>query len=293
MQLLVLTKSEKHNGFCVAGLPIQKYRMRNGRLNWIRLIGNNEHFELKSRDITYSDGSLCKPLDVIEVDAVRMCHGVKLNGLHYPDELYYIQPENYLVRSIFRKIRVMDINKLFGAGHEICEEPATIFGNEARYLTPDQAMVNNCSLVMIKTQKVIMYKRNTEDRHFSACFSYNGKEYRNITVTDPDYLPRNDKDTAVLRGDTYIILSLGERYINRYTNEPGHYKLIAKIFNVAYMFDRFYHLYSDCFPMNRYLGSLRESGLPVSLTCGLREKIEAVAQINGVQLCSTCDQRFN
>lgn len=88
-KVIVLTKSDKNGGYCVAGIDVDK-----GRL--IRLVSEDKStdYALTDDDITYQDGTVMKPMDMIEVKLVGKQHSQN-------------QPENYTIDDLeyFKKIR--------------------------------------------------------------------------------------------------------------------------------------------------------------------------------------------
>lgn len=66
--IIILTKSIKHGGFCVAGIDTD-----NGE--WIRLISsdaNSEH-AVPYQDMVCEDGNEVEVLDLVEVDIISAC----------------------------------------------------------------------------------------------------------------------------------------------------------------------------------------------------------------------------
>jgi hypothetical protein len=79
VELVILTKSSKNKGYCVAGIDI-----KSGQ--WIRLTSDNEssHGALFTNNMQYEDKTICQILDVVRVKIV------KRNPVEY-------QPENILI----------------------------------------------------------------------------------------------------------------------------------------------------------------------------------------------------
>ena len=63
--VLILTKSAKTGGYCVAGIDVNTRQ-------WIRLVTDNEevHHSLTDENMVCSNGRVCDKLDVVEVDFI-------------------------------------------------------------------------------------------------------------------------------------------------------------------------------------------------------------------------------
>ncbi len=275
MQIVLLTISDKHNdkydntktikegGYCVAGFEI------GNPSKWIRLIGAHDHYKITNAEAVYEDGSLCQPLDVIEVDAVAFTEEYWQAGnaggwgtpgeptvvfQDYPQNLSQIQSENYYTSGKFRFVRKMKVEE-FLTYYPACNDPF-IFGDQKDYLTIDEAIAQGRSLSFVKVDHLelspqLKYGSTTEYKsHYKASFIYNGNQYTNITVTDPDYAAELTNFDGFLFGDTYLVMSLGEEFNSR------HYKLVAKIFEVVYTIENnsfnYFHAYRDCRYLQRY-----------------------------------------
>ena len=64
-EVAILTRSSKFRGYCVAGIDLNTGE-------WVRFVSNDTqtHGALSRSDITYEDGSICNPLDIVLVDVV-------------------------------------------------------------------------------------------------------------------------------------------------------------------------------------------------------------------------------
>lgn len=241
LEILVLAVSEKHCGYCVAGLNLATYNLENKhKPEWIRLIGNHESFELTKNEIVYMSHEniekTCKPLDIIKVKAIKMTpyiHKSLLNEYKkYEEEsMFCIQPENYVVAGKFEFVDEISVNKFLR--NVTLDNNKYIFGNRKKCLSPEDAIMNNMSLTIVKVENLrlfpkMKYWKNEYYSRYRASFYYNGQYYDDISVTDPDYIVNSqDQNPEELEfcNDTYLVVSLGE-YFNGY-----HYKIIAKIFD--------------------------------------------------------------
>ena len=292
MRVIILTRSDKHRfnkdgtekaegGFCVAGV------LEDDPAKWVRLIGSHEYGKITYDEARYADGTLCEPLDIIDVDACLIDTSVRdsltaqrLPGFeNYPIELLDVQPENYLVSGRFQLVRQISIDDFLAlTPTSTCPY---IFSNTSSSLSVSEAITNHCSLVMVKVDHLELYPQDEFKAHYKARFRYQGQEYDDITVTDPDYAAGLSDFARLVFGDTYLVISVGEKFRDRHYRDR-HYKLIAKIFRVVYTIPNnrfgFFHSYRDC----RYLKAYTD------VTRALWQ--ELIDQ--GLKECNVCKERL-
>lgn len=312
MYLLVLAKSDKNQGWCIAGIEIVQgtggfvTRRYNNKPVWVRILGNHENFEVTRDEAKYDNGEDVQVFDVVEVNAEKITRAncTRLASFAYPENLFAIQPENYMAldsvsnisNHIFRKVARYEITSgLFSfISENLLDEPELLYQNTDTSLTVDEAVRNNKSLIMIRVKDFVMRRklkyRSTEyEKHYRASFSYNGNSYTDISVTDPDYEPENFTDMIPPKfpGDTFLLISVAGEFYREGMNAPKHFKIIGKVFSVAYKVNSKYHLTCDCLRLANYLEHLNQRNEQYQLVCDLRRNIEAE---NGVSLCETCER---
>ena len=244
-----LVQDKYHNeypegGFCVAGVE------EGERDSFVRLIGNHDSYKITYNELTYRDGTICEPLDIIEVEGDFASDLTKAKNTLVDSEGFYelddVQPENFLVKNKpFKYIESLSFNDIVETVKE--EENSYIFTDKYDYLTVDEAEDNNYSLTLCEVTNLKLYpqkKYGSFKKHFKAKFIFNGEEYDNITVTDPEYYPEDYDYDEYIVGDAYLFLSVGEKF-NGY-----HYKLIAKIFESVYEAEnnylKYFHIDKKC-----------------------------------------------
>jgi hypothetical protein len=201
MEVVILTKSSKNKGYCVAGIDL------NNR-QWVRLVSDDKesHGSLFNKDMRYEDNTYCKVLDSVRVPIIQKAPTA-------------YQPENVLIdKTVFWKkigrLSIHDVLKLHPA-----EKHIYLLGNEWPYITQEKVAAVGHSLVLIEVANVAI--AHTESRKAKAKFQYGLKIYENMSVTDPDfYLSEQTIKHAVL------VLSLPDIP----HNEKYYNKFIAKIF---------------------------------------------------------------
>jgi len=292
-EILVLACSDKHKhpeygGYCVGGVDL------NDSKKWIRLIGLNDKFNITNRELYYDEKSRCVPLDVIGVNVSRpeadgegwskSEHEFKRN---YPSDLYIIQPENHIVRGKLKFIRKATIEEALNAAELYCGK--NIYLNNEKRLSIEEAKINQSSLLLVKVDGLKLYSEDDMNggykRHYKTSFHYQGKLYKGITCTDPDYMANIEKYNEITFGDSYLVISLGEAF------KGYHYKLIAKVFPLSYTIENnklnVYHTRIDCDYLKKYKYKVKRELIEVACQRGLkeckkcRERVEKASNENG------------
>ena len=207
--VIVLTKSSKYGGYCVAGLDYQTGE-------WIRLVSDDEekHGTLSDADIQYEDGSSCEPCDLVKVEVIAAC---PLKN----------QPENVLIDKgyYWKYVRKCSIQEIIGL-----HPPGTtgsIFGDTHYYVTDDHIDDIGCSLVYVRVNDLVISQvvNSNGKPKTKAAFTYCRRYYQNMAVTDPMYYRVPDQ-TSIKHA--IIVVSLPDS-----PYPPGqYYKFVAQIYPV-------------------------------------------------------------
>ena len=264
MKLVILAVSDKHKedvsgGYCVAGI---QYDFPH---KWVRLVGKHDSFKLTNSEAVYKNGerrgTLCQPLDIVEVEASLVDLGFLNRGIlkGYPTNLLYVQPENYYIHRELHFLRKMSIEELLNiVPLEMSDE---VLGSDRHFLTLEEAVKLKKSLTIVKVDNLELYPQRSfyngrYKEHYKARFTYKGKTYENISVTDPEYAAGLTDYSELTFGDTYLVMSIGEEFRN------CHYKIIARIFEVVYTIEnnnlKYFHAYRDCKYLARYNTVIRD-----------------------------------
>ena len=232
IELIVLTKSDKLNNYCVAGI-------KTDGGEWIRL--ENESVSghgLSLADITYSDGSVLKELDVVAVECEKAPNTIALPGFEpYGDsddaidlEISY-QPENYYIDASIglQKIRT-------ATWEEVLRLHPTETKNYILACTNDRMTLDKANNLHVPRSLQFVQVSNlrigtsTEKKHPKAEFDYMNRDgnalHYCLTVTDPDYVGQGvelNYDSAKL------ILSLGLPFAGTSGDDLYCFLLIAKV----------------------------------------------------------------
>lgn len=195
--IIILTKSIKHGGFCVAGIDTD-----NGE--WIRLISsdaNSEH-AVPYQDMVCEDGNEVEVLDLVEVDIISAC----------PSR---VQPENYLYNENvkWKRIRTSNINEVIDI-HGI-DNPQYVFGNSDAKLTDDNIHLARRSLLLLEVENPMYFiKTFPNGKKVQLNFTYNGYMYRYLKVTQQDiYNYYMNQPDGIYNADTNLfVFSLTDKY---------------------------------------------------------------------------------
>ena len=171
IRFLVMTKSSKNRGFCVAGFDIDTGE-------WIRLVSNDieKHGALSYKHMAISGTRQCSVGEVIDVCVIAPIPSL-------------CQTENMLISD-------MEQIKLLGrcTNNQICaihplEKPTHIFLNEKSYLTEEEISKLKRSLHFVEVLNLqLSLKPSTSGKMKSkASFTYNNVRYNDISMTDPEF----------------------------------------------------------------------------------------------------------
>ncbi|MCT4605741.1 MAG: hypothetical protein N4A64_06485 [Marinisporobacter sp.] len=211
-EVLILTKSDKNGGYCVAGVDRE-----NGK--FIRLVSDDTETEyaLSKYDIEYDDHTELEVMDIIKVK------------LKEKQECWY-QPENYIIdrEYYFLKIAKTNIQEI---KNYIMTEPYIFYNSDK---SVDETIIKNqlnkYSLIMFRVDKLNLWKNKYKDRKIMASFDYNGESYSFIKITDSNlteiYYDKVSKCAPrpfVIEG-AILVMSLAGSH-----SDGRHYKLIANI----------------------------------------------------------------
>lgn len=215
--VLVLTKSKKYKGYCIAGIDIE-----NG--NWIRL-NHSGHPMIEIENFTDCKGQEPEVLDTIRVNTL-------------PGSYDILQPENVYIDNTPLEILAEDYTGLI---HQRIKKDAdchhVIFHDTSFKITDEKLKSvdpkDNYSLIIIEPKDFVIKK--VAENKIHAAFSYKDKCYWDFRITDLNFLNRFKElsigKNVLAKQQYYIVLSLGTNFYNEINQEEEHYKLVAAIIN--------------------------------------------------------------
>lgn len=214
-KIIILTKSEKNGGYCVAGIDLETKE-------FIRLVSEDtgSKYALQKDDITYKDDSEVEILDMVNVI---------LNG---EQDLWY-QPENYIIDDKFRfkKVGRATIENILECANL---EQNIFYDTENSILDSELKEKDNIyTLTLIEPQvfKVRMHNNEHGKKRLKASILYNNEWYNNLIITDLDFIDkyydevRSSYDQSINLNNVLVTISLGEPN----PKDSKHYKLIASV----------------------------------------------------------------
>lgn len=205
MDLMILAKSDKHNGCCVAGI--------NKVGKFVRLVRDKEGHALEKSQCKF------KKLDILTVEA----H-------HAPLEF---QKENYILSRLINTYRS---SVSIGDLKVFVQNPLFIFSNTNPWLDENEMNRQKSTFVFARVNNLYIF-RNDEGK-YKADFTYNNQEYKGFSITDPEFKLECRK---IL--NAYVLVSLPSLPYNKYGKEL-YYKFICAVYPIkksekSYLFDSY------------------------------------------------------
>ena len=234
--ILLLTKSKKKNGLCVAGINTQ-----NGE--WIRLnIKKEESVPIPS--FKYADGEVPEILDTIQIDVVGICP----TDVH-PEDVFY-DPKSlskvHICNQKLLKKRICKDSSLhkyvyYDDSHRLIDDDFPDIGEEGAY-----------SLMAVVPEKLTLAK--VEEKKILADFDYNNVHYSGLRVTDLELIKNYSQYDVgtIIEADEKVclIISLGEKFHNNVKDRDEYYKLVASIIDISDLSEEPIHRSGDSKPDN-------------------------------------------
>lgn len=208
-KIIILTKSKKHSGYCVAGIDYETGE-------WIRLVSSDLETEgaVPWEDLQYSNGETLEVYDIIMCRLLRKCGTI-------------VQPENCLYDETvkWKKVGKSNLDEVIKIhGYDSVEY---VFENEDTKLPADWIFSGNPSLCLLKVKDASIWVKTFEDKKISLNFTYDGIQYKYMSISQIDLLNyyRNKTDASYPLGTVTVVFSLTDKY---YWNGK-YYKVVAQI----------------------------------------------------------------
>lgn len=203
VEALLLSSSAKHGGNCVSGV-----RLDTGEL--IRFVSEDQGTmgALTDWDMRCADGYLCRPYDIVKVPMIG-----PVPTRH--------QPENWLIDRNRYWERISTLTPERTAELAPVTTPDKIFGTRGICLTEKFYPDRSLELIEVEDLKLV----REPEKKAKATFTYNGVEYRKMSMTDREYYRVPD---GTRTGRAVLLLSLpDDDYDGKY------FKFVAKIIRVG------------------------------------------------------------
>lgn len=209
-ELIILTKSAKHGGYCVAGI-----NPHNGK--WYRLVTNDKdkHGALSLGDMKTAKGEVIIPLDHVFVTDAENVGGK-------------IQTENYLIQDqpSLRYIRHESLKNVLRIHPS--ENAETVFygDHHCMYGCIDE-IGHSLELHCVKDLKITAVQVSDKIKT-KADFVLNGKRLENYAVTDPNFFLKAGEVVKI--PEACLVFSIAD---DEWCRQNGYYKYIAAIYDLA------------------------------------------------------------
>ena len=204
-EIIILTKSAKINGFCVAGIDIH-----NGE--WIRLVSeDNEAGEgaVLRKDLLYNDYSEAQIFDIIEV-----------NGYNSPTNA---QKENFIYNGKWNKIGTGSLQNVISK----CSCNRFIFGSTSATLNESEITGESLLLAIIDNITIDVYVNDFGKKKFKINFTCNGSKYDGINLSDIELKNQCSRvGKYSIDGQHYAVFSI----TGKFRETELYYKMLAKLY---------------------------------------------------------------
>lgn len=190
---MVLAKSDKNNGFCVAGVT------KTGK--FVRLVKDFEGSALNKEQCKFNKTDLL----TVSVLPAPLVH----------------QKENCVLSRIINQVKTnVTIKDLM----VYTQNPEFIFSNTNPWLTEEEINNQKTSFLFVEVSELLIYE-NKEGKH-KCDFIYNNNNYKGFSMTDPEFKFRNKRISEAL-----IWVSLPNAPYNKYGNDL-YYKFVCAVYPV-------------------------------------------------------------
>ena len=205
VRLVILAKSYKQGGYCVAGL-----NLFNGE--WVRLVSSRGNDNAISKYSMDSRSINC--LDIVDVDLIE----------HVP---LACQKENFRVYEGTGIIKTGKLDLEDVVNEMNLDKPNYIFANSDKYIFDREVKELKRSLLFVKVSNFWVTARKNSEREkpkFKCSFSYNNTHYSNLSLTDPNFCTL-DKVGKLIRSAALVISLPSKPY-----DDGAYYKFVSSVF---------------------------------------------------------------
>lgn len=206
--IIILTKSDKRAGYCVAGID-------KSTGEWIRLVSSNSAAEhaVPGNHLFCDDGKIVDIYDIVEIEIKKAV----------PTD---VQPENYLYDEDIDwkkkgKSNLREVLQIHGY-----DNTEYIFGNTDNRLTQDEVHLAEKSLLLLRVDEPVYFVKCFPERTvLQLNFKYNSIQYSYFKVTQSDLKEQyNDyKDGRYQTKTDVFVFSLTDRF-----KDGRYYKVVAQ-----------------------------------------------------------------
>lgn len=194
---LVLTKSAKNSGICVAGIDM-------ATMNLVRLVSDETGTQILKESFYYN-GKEINALDVIDVEVI--------------DSPLRIQIENKILKRIIKYRKHLSENELISITRHI--HNGKLLNNTLNTFSKYDDNCRGSLMLLVVKNLATSIKSFGEKKRTKAIFQYQGTTFENFSVTDFDYFQEE-----VYIKHCVIVISMSEK---PYKVDGLYHYFIAKI----------------------------------------------------------------
>ncbi len=235
--VVVLAKSNKCNGYCIAGREVYSDKGHHSLGAWVRLVSSDKSSNgaIFDRHFNETNG---EPINVLDIVHVPVKRGNAEPG--QPDNILIDESDKWTVRGkVAGKELTCFIDKpthLWQQGN-IASHVVSSLADDVNHVPQSLYLIKPDDLVFKLSHDMNEYTGRF-DRKIRVSFRYNNQQYCNLAMTDPkvkrmlsrQYPSQGSeaKLVTLLKGDNYYLcVSLGPRF----GVKQLHYKIVATVFD--------------------------------------------------------------
>ena len=210
MNAIILTRSGKYGGACVAGIDLETN-------TFVRFVGE----AYTAKEIPFSDIRGINELDIVEVKTIRRCP-------------IGPQTENILVpRAAFcKKDKYSGTIEDLQASILYPDDPSLLETTDNRLKTVD-CFQHSLEMVLVRNLLLKKYIKPYDNCLTTrASFSIGSLYYDDFRVTDFKYDLRESEDESIMIPYAAVVLSIPKNGFSVNGIDMGYYKFIASIFPI-------------------------------------------------------------
>lgn len=205
-EIIILTKSDKRMGYCVAGIDRQTGE-------WIRVVSSNAatEYAVAERDLICDNRQRVDIYDIVEIDFIRAVPTA-------------VQPENYLYNEKvrWRKKGKSNLEQVLHIhGYDAADY---VFGNTANRLEEDEVSLAGQSLLLLNVEKPIYDVKHFPERTvLQLNFRYKNNSYSFFKITQKELKEKYTVEGRYSTGTNVFVFSLTDKY-----KDGRYYKVVAQ-----------------------------------------------------------------
>lgn len=207
-EIIILTKSDKRAGYCVAGIDKETGE-------WIRIISSNRMTEhaVPETDLICDDGKEVDIYDIVEIEFIKAA----------PTD---VQPENYLYNEKvqWKKKGKSNLDEVLWIHNY--DDVEYVFGNTMKRLEKNEVHLAESSLLLLKVDNAIYNVKYFPERTvFQMNFSYKKKDYSFFKITQNELKEKYcaKAEGWYQTGTNTFVFSLTDQY-----KDGRYYKVVAQ-----------------------------------------------------------------